>query len=157
MPELAETMQRMKVGATTGALSSATLGELTEYAAALCHPGAYTHLNQYEFPQIGDTVRINLLRAHIELLQGHVVELHNHITTLNKSNGKLQKWVAALAVVAVIVGGVQAITAILPYAGINPPPPTVAKPPAPTSLQSNPTPAAPPKVDQPSQKPPTTK
>lgn len=159
MPELAETMQRMRMVATTGALSTATLNELTEFAATLCQPGAHTHLNQYEFPQIAETVRINLLRSHIELLQGHVVklqdhvvELHDHITALDAKNAVLQKWVAALAVAALVAGAAQAVTAILPYVGISPPQPIASAPPPPAPQQLAPTSVAPSKVDQPNPK-----
>ena len=141
MRPLDQVMLEMKGCAITGGLADAPIEKLKEYAAALCHAGAYTHLGAHEFPQIADTVRINLLRAHIEAL-------HGHITTLNTENGKTQRRVVALTIMALVAGGAQAITAILPYVGIVPTPPTVAAQQTPVTKQSTPTPETPPKLDQ---------
>jgi hypothetical protein len=114
------TLEQLKQDAFSGALGKASAATLGEYAAALCHSQAFSLFGVHEFPQISETVRIHLLRAHIESLQSHVVELHDHITTLNKSNAKIQHWVIALSVAAVIGTAVQTMTAILPYVGILP-------------------------------------
>ena len=49
-----------------------------------------------QFPQICETVRIHLLRAHIARLQ-------THITALDAKNTKLTIWVIALATAASLV------------------------------------------------------
>ena len=105
-----ETLQRLKKEAFCGALGNSSPLELAEYAAALCHPKSFEVFNTHEFPQISETVRIHLLRAHIESLQNHVIELHNHITGLNAGNTKIQKWVIALAI-ASLIGTVIQVTA----------------------------------------------
>jgi len=159
MRPLDQVMLEMKGCAVSGGLVDAPIEKLKEYAAALCHSGAYTHLGAQEFPQVAETVRINLLRAHIELLQGHVVklqghfvELHSHITSLDAKNSTLQKWVAALAVAALVAGTAQAVTAILPYVGIFPSQPTATTLQTPAPEQLVPSQSAPSKPDQPAAK-----
>lgn len=95
-------LERLKREAWSGALGKASLETLNEYAAALCVPQAFSVFNSHEFPQISETVRTHLLRAHVESLQTHVVELHDHITNLNDSNTKLQKLVVVLTVASLI-------------------------------------------------------
>ena len=128
MRPLDEVMLEMKKSAVTGGLADVPIEQLKEYAATLCQAGAYTHMGAHEFPQIADTVRINLLRAHIEAL-------HGHITKLNTENGKIQRLVVVLTIVAVCSGVAQTMAALLPYFGIVPAPPTVsAAPPSATKL-----------------------
>lgn len=55
------------------------------------------------------------------LLQRHINSLQSHITSLDAKNSKLQWWVMALAIAALVGTVVQTITALLPYAGILPP------------------------------------
>jgi hypothetical protein len=116
-----EIIAELRKAAISGTLGQASTSELEIYAAALCHPNAYGEFGAIQFPQICETVRVHLLRAHIESLQSHVVELHNHITDLNKSNARIQRWVITLAVAALIAAAAQTTVAILPYAGISPP------------------------------------
>ena len=80
MPTHLETVSQLKSLAMSGALSESTTTELETYAAALCHPNAFGEFGAIQFPQICETVRVHLLRAHIESLQEHVVGLHGHIT-----------------------------------------------------------------------------
>jgi hypothetical protein len=134
MPSPLETITELRTAATSGTLGQASTSKLETYAAALCHPNAFGEFGSIQFPQICETVRVHLLRAHIESLQSHVVELHNHITALNKSNATIQWWVIALAVAALIAAAAQTTVAILPYAGISP----SALTPAPTPIQSPP-------------------
>ena len=58
------------------------------------------------------TINHILLNRHIKTLQGQVDELHNHITTLNTGNTKIQKWVIALAVAALVGAVIQTIVTI---------------------------------------------
>ena len=60
----------------------------------------------------GITINHILLHRHIETLQGQVNELHNHITTLNTGNTKIQKWVIALAVAALVSAIIQTAVTI---------------------------------------------
>lgn len=60
----------------------------------------------------GITINHILLHRHVEVLQKQVVELHDHITTLNDGNRKIQRWVIALAVAALIAAVVQTTAAI---------------------------------------------
>ena len=66
------------------------------------------------------TINHILLHRHVETLQGQVKELHGHITALNTENHKTHRRVVALTIAALIAGGAQATTALLPYAGIVP-------------------------------------
>ena len=44
-----------------------------------------------------------------------IADLKNHITELNKQNGRLQNWVVALALVALLATIVQTIVAVASY------------------------------------------
>jgi hypothetical protein len=105
-------LERLKREAFSGGLAKASRSELEEYSAALCYSQAFSVFGASEFPQVCETVRTHLLRSHIETLQNHVVELHDHITNLNDSNEKIQRWVVALAVAALIAAAVQTTVAI---------------------------------------------
>ncbi|WP_281783403.1 hypothetical protein [Sinimarinibacterium flocculans] len=111
----AETLERLKREAMSGALSQASSQQLEEYSAALCHPQAFSHFGAHEFPQVCEAVRIHLLRAHIEKLQ-------NHITLLDAKNTRLSWWVIALAAMALITGLAQIAVASLPYTELLQPP-----------------------------------
>lgn len=91
------TLEQLKKDAFTGDLGTASARTLGEYAAALCHSQAFSVFGSSEFPQIAETVRIHLLRAHIEALQAH-------ITDLDAKNSSLSRLVVALTVAALIVG-----------------------------------------------------
>jgi hypothetical protein len=91
----------------SGAIADLPAKRLEEFSVFLCKSQAFSHFGASEFPQICETVRTHLLRAHIETLQGHVTELHDHITTLNDSNTKLQKLVVVLTVASLIGTGAQ--------------------------------------------------
>jgi hypothetical protein len=97
-----EMLERLQREAFSGALGKADATTLEEYAAALCHSQAFTVFGERQFAQVSETVRVHLLRAHIESLQDHVGELHDHITNLNGSNTKLQKLVVVLTVASLI-------------------------------------------------------
>ena len=92
-----EILSDLKREAFSGELSNASAEKLNRYAAALCHPQAFSVFGAHEFPQVCETVRIHLLRAHIETLQ-------KHITTLNEKNALTQKLVIALTVAALLTG-----------------------------------------------------
>jgi hypothetical protein len=105
-----ETLSKLKKESLSGALAKAPLSELEEYSSALCHSQAFSYFGASEFPQICETVRIHLLRAHIETLQAQVVAMQSHITKLNSSNTKLTKWVIALAVAALLSSLAQVVS-----------------------------------------------
>ena len=105
MTTVAEDLEELKRVAPTGGLAKASTDDLERYAAALCHPSAFVAFVGPQFPQIAETVRLHLLRAHIARLQGH-------ITDLDAKNTKLQRWVIALAVAALIGTVIQATVAI---------------------------------------------
>ena len=107
-----ETLEHLKREAFSGSLAKASRSELEEYSAALCHSQAFAAFGSHEFPQVCETVRIHLLRAHIESLQSHVVRLHDHITKLNTKNAITQYCVIALTVAAVIAASIQTTVAI---------------------------------------------
>ena len=91
------TLEQLKQDAFSGALGKASAATLGEYAAALCHSQAFSVFGAHEFPQISETVRIHLLRAHIEALQAHITEL-------DAKNTSLSRLVVALTVAALLVG-----------------------------------------------------
>ena len=95
-----ETLERLKTEAFSGALARASTGELECHAAVLCHPQAFSVFGANEFPQICETVRVHLIRAHIGSLQ-------EHITSLNNKNNVTQYCVIALTVAALIGTGFQ--------------------------------------------------
>ncbi len=147
-----DTLNQLKNEAFSGALGQASAETLNRYAAALCDSRASGEFGGLQFPQICETVRIHLLRAHIELLQ-------THITDLDAKNTRLTKWVIALAVAALIstlfqtIGtGIQTKIAIEtlqlmkspPQSSAQQPPQSATPAPAATSAQSysNPPPAS---------------
>jgi len=100
-----DTLSQLKREAFSGGLGKASAETLDGYAAALCHPQAFTVFSVHEFPQVSETVRIHLLRAHIARLQ-------THITALDAKNTKLTMWVIVLAVAALISTVTQTVVAI---------------------------------------------
>ncbi|MCU6435702.1 hypothetical protein LPB67_18140 [Undibacterium sp. Jales W-56] len=112
MNDIISVLDHLRQQANRDGLASSSSAELENYAAALCHSQAFAHFGAHEYPQLCETVRTHLLRSHIGNLQSHVVELHCHITDLNESNAKIQRWVIALAVAALITAFVQTATAI---------------------------------------------
>lgn len=106
MATIEETLQQLRRDAYSGDLGRATPETLDKYAAALCHAHAFSLFGGHEFAQISETVRIHLLRAHIERLQAH-------ITTLDAKNARLTKWVIALAIAALLSTLVQTIVAVI--------------------------------------------
>jgi hypothetical protein len=105
-------LEAVRDSINSGAIADLPAKRLEEFSIILCRSQAFTHFGASEFPQICETVRAHLLRAHIETLQDHVAELHGHITRLNKSNAKIQWWVIALAVASLIGTVVQTAVAI---------------------------------------------
>lgn len=93
----AATLRRLQADALSGALARAPLQTLEEYSSALCHSQAFTVFGTHEFQQVSETVRIHLLRAHIQAL-------HKHITSLDAKNTKLSWLVVALTAAALLVG-----------------------------------------------------
>ena len=139
-----EILGDLKREAFSGGLINASAEKLNGYAAALCHPQAFSVFGAHEFPQVCEAVRIHLLRAHIEVLQNHVVRLHDHITKLNTKNAVTQYCVIALTVVAVIATAVQTTVAIRTEQRAEAQDMQSAKaPPAQQSPTSVPTPATP--------------
>lgn len=100
-----ETLKQLKREALSGGLANVSAETLDGYAAALCHSQAFSHFGAHEFPQICETVRIHLLRAHIARLQ-------THITALDAKNTKLTILVIALAAAALISTAIQTIVVI---------------------------------------------
>lgn len=100
-----DTLNQLKREAFGGALGQASPEKLEGYAAALCHSQAFAVFGTHEFPQVCETVRIHLLRAHIARLQ-------EHITALDTKNTTLTRWVIALAAAALISALVQTGVAI---------------------------------------------
>lgn len=128
----------------SGAIADLPAKRLEEFSVILCRSQAFAHFGASQFPQICETVRTHLVRAHIETLQNHVAELHNHITKLNESNTKLSRFVVALTIAALVAASVQTIVTILPYAGIFPKQSTASTQQAPASQSAAPIqPAAP--------------
>lgn len=91
-----EILSQLKRETFSGNLANASTEKLNEYAASLCHPQAFSVFGAHEFPQICETVRIHLLRAHIEVLQ-------NHITSLDGKNTKLS-WLVVVLTIASLIG-----------------------------------------------------
>lgn len=84
----------------SGSVSTLSKAELERFAVILCHQHAFAFFGNNQFPQICETVRLHLLRAHMDALQAH-------ITDLNKKNTTLQILIIVLAAVAVLSSGVQ--------------------------------------------------
>jgi hypothetical protein len=148
MNDIRSVLDHLRQQANRDGLASASTNELEKYATALCHSQAFSFFGEREYPQLCETVRVHLLRAHIGNLQEHVVELHDHITNLNTSNTKIQQWVIALAVAALISTTVQTIVTVMAY--VNTPttetksPAITVQPQKPAPQSSAPLPAAPP-------------
>lgn len=115
----------------SGAISSLPKERLEHFAVVLCHPHAFSFFGNHQFPQICETVRLHLLRAHMDILQ-------KHITDLNKKNAILQVLVIALAAAALMTSAAQVYLQLLPNA--PPIPSTSATQPAPprSSVQGPP-------------------
>lgn len=105
METTADTLKELKREALSGGLANASAVTLDAYSAALCHSQAYSYFGAHEFPQICETVRIHLLRAHIARLQ-------THITALDEKNTKLTIWVIVLAAAALISTVIQTVVVI---------------------------------------------
>src|SRR3989344_5977469 len=88
-------LTQLKRDAFSGDLSKASKADLERYAGALCHSQAFSVFGERQFQHVCESVRIHLLRAHIDSLQ-------RHITDLDAKNTKIQKWVIVLAVAALI-------------------------------------------------------
>jgi hypothetical protein len=92
---------------------------------------------------------------HRDIIRGitinHII-LQRHIDGLNKQNEKTQRRVVALTIAALIAAAAQAITAILPYAGIVPKPPIAAALQTPAPQSTDPIPATHPSSGQPTKK-----
>jgi hypothetical protein len=92
---------------------------------------------------------------HRDIIRGITINhilLQRHIDDLNKQNEKTQKRVIALTIAALIAAAAQAITAILPYAGIVPTPPIAAAPQTPAPKSTDPIPVTHPSSGQPTKK-----
>lgn len=96
MPTQLELISLLKRTDVTGALGAASTAELEAYASALCHPGAYGEFGDRQFPQICETVRVHLLRAHIQALQSHITKLDEKSTKLS--------WLVVVLTVASLFG-----------------------------------------------------
>ena len=106
-------LTQLKRDAFSGDLSKASKADLERYAGALCHSQAFSVFGERQFQQVCESVRIHLLRAHIDSLQ-------RHITDLNAKNTKIQKWVIVLAVAALISTLFQTIcTSIQTYIAVD--------------------------------------
>jgi hypothetical protein len=145
MNNISSVLDLLRQQANRDGLASASTAELERYATALCFSQAFSHFGAQEYPQLCETVRVHLLRAHIGNLQSHVVELHNHITDLNKKNALTQKLVIVLTVVSVIGSAIQIWYADKADKRIQDQALAVAAQPQPAQLPtSTPTPAKPP-------------
>ena len=89
-PDIAPAMAELRQTAYAGRLSKCNKDQLEFYAALLCHPQAYAHFGQRDFGQISESVRLQLLRAHLD--------------DLDTKNAKTQRLVIALTVAALLVG-----------------------------------------------------
>jgi hypothetical protein len=70
-----EDFRAIRESVNSGAICSATTTQLEHFAVALCHPHAFSFFGNNQFPQICETVRLHLLRAHIDTLQSHITKL----------------------------------------------------------------------------------
>ena len=84
----------------SGAISTLPKVKLERFAVILCHKNAFAFFGNNQFPQICETVRLQLLRAHMDALQGH-------ITDLNRKNTMVQILVIVLAAASLLSSGVQ--------------------------------------------------
>ena len=100
MSDIGDTLIYLRQHANRDGFASASTAELEKYATALCHSQAFTHFGEREYPQLCETVRVHLLRAHI-------AALHNHITALDAKNTTLSWLVIALTVASLFGAGSQ--------------------------------------------------
>jgi hypothetical protein len=96
----------------SGAISTLPKARLEHFAVVLCHKNAFGFFGNNQFPQICETVRLHLLRAHMDALQ-------KHITDLNKKNTVLQILVIALAAAALMTSAAQIYLQLSPRATPN--------------------------------------
>lgn len=89
-------LTRLQADALSGELANASAEALERYAAILCYSQAFTFFGDRQFPQICETVRVQLLRAHIG-------ELQKHITSLDAKNTTLS-WLVVVLTVASLLG-----------------------------------------------------
>jgi hypothetical protein len=82
-----------------GNITVATTQELEQYLIMLCRPDASQRLGSQQFPQACETIRLLLLRA--------------HINTLERRNAKVQWWVIVLAVAALLSSIAQIFSPML--------------------------------------------
>lgn len=108
---MTDDLDALRDSINSGAIADLPAKRLEEFSVILCRSQAFAHFGASEFPQICETVRAHLLRAHIETLQDHVTELHGHITDLNAKNALTQKLVIVLTVVSVIGSAIQILYA----------------------------------------------
>lgn len=84
----------------SGAISTLPKAQLERFAVVLCHKHAFAFFGNNQFPQICETVRLHLLRAHMEALQAH-------ITDLNNKNTIVQVLVILLAAASLLSSSIQ--------------------------------------------------
>lgn len=84
----------------SGAVSTLPLPQLERFAVVLCHKNAFAFFGNNQFPQICETIRLHLLRAHVDALQAH-------ITSLNRKNTTLQILVILLATASLLSSALQ--------------------------------------------------
>ena len=142
-------LSELKGSINSGTIAKLPAKRIEEFSAALCRSKAFTHFGSNQYPQICETIRTHLLRAHIETLQSHVTELHDHITNLNDSNTKLQKLVVVLTVASLIGTGAQVwFAAKADKTPEEKSPATASQPQNPTAQSATPIQAAAPSSDQ---------
>ena len=147
MSDIRSTLDLLRQHANRDAFATASISALEAYAVALTNSQAFSFFGAREYPQLCETVRVHLLRAHIQALQ-------NHITKLDEKSTRLSWLVIVLTVVATLSAIAQTTVAILPYVGILPNSPTASAPQKPAAPQSAPTPPAPQAAGQPTKKAP---
>ncbi|MBH0180212.1 MAG: hypothetical protein HP490_00660 [Nitrospira sp.] len=86
-------LEALKESINSGAISTFPTSRLEQFAVALCHSQAYTLFSERQFSQICETVRLQLLRS--------------HINDLNEKNELTQKLVVALTVASLIGTAIQ--------------------------------------------------
>lgn len=95
MNDIKGALEDLRQQANRDGLASASATELERYATALCFSQAFSFFQEREYPQLCETVRTHLLRAHIAKLQ-------EHITGLDAKNTRLSVLVVALTVASLI-------------------------------------------------------
>lgn len=61
----------------SGSISTLPKAELEQFTVVLCHKNAFAFFGNNQFPQICETVRLHLLRAHMDTLQKHITDLNS--------------------------------------------------------------------------------